>query len=413
MSQGISLLPKDKGPAEGSLKAVGSKRLHTDAPSSPVYHNVYVRRKVETEHSKVNSSQELKGNGRDKTKEHEEQQNVETEHSKVNSSQELKGNGRDKTKEHEEQKNVETEHSKVSSSQEFKVNERDRTKEQKEQQQKETEHSQVNSSQELKDNGSRKTKEQDERRVQHDHINKPEVPPPIAESGIKEDEERQTVQHGQVPEVAPPIAESGAKEQEERQTVQNEQVNKPELPPPIAESGIKEKEEWRTVQHEQVNKPELPPPITEPVRLMPSEMASPIAEPVGLVPSESPEKTNAETASEENEPPVVSANEPLVTPGTTVQGDIHRSGNQNPYWSERYIRLQAYLENCDRSPQEGYMRMLRSLSAADRSLHAIELEKRAIHLLVGEGKELQRMKSLNVLGKSPPNGSSKQAPLQR
>nr|XP_051219602.1 uncharacterized protein LOC127336796 isoform X5 [Lolium perenne] len=410
MSQGTSLVPKDKGPSEDNLKAVGTKRLHTDASSSPVYHNVYVRRKVETEHSKVNSSQELKGNGRGKTKEHEEQRNVETEHSKVNSSQELKGNGRDKTKEHEEQQNVETEHSKVSSSQELKGNERDKTKEQKE-----TEHSQVNSCQELKYNGSGKTKEQDERRVQHDHINKPEVPPPIAESGIKEEEERQMVQHGQLnrPEVAPHIAESGTKQQEERQGVQNEQVNKPELPPPIAESGIKEKEECQTVQHDQINRPELPPPITEPVGLVPSEMASPIAEPLGPVPSESPEKTNAETAPEENEPAVIPANEPLVTPGTTVEGDIHMSGNQNPYWSERYIRLQTYLENCDRSPQEGYMQMLRSLSAAGRSLHAIELEKRAIHLLVGEGKELQRMKSLNVLGKSPPNGSSKQAPLQR
>jgi hypothetical protein len=302
---------------------------------------------------------------------------------------------------------VETEHSKVSSSQELKVNGRE---------QKETGHSKVNSCQELKYNGSGKTKEQDERRVQHDHINKPEVPPPIAESGIKEEEERQMVQHGQLnrPEVAPHIAESGTKQQEERQGVQNEQVNKPELPPPIAESGIKEKEECQTVQHDQINRPELPPPITEPVGLVPSEMASPIAEPLGPVPSESPEKTNAETAPEENEPAVIPANEPLVTPGTTVEGDIHMSGNQNPYWSERYIRLQTYLENCDRSPQEGYMQskpfgwhhsnlyfvffsqsqsidffpliiVLRSLSAAGRSLHAIELEKRAIHLLVGEG----------------------------
>ena len=144
MSQG-TLPPKDKGPAEDSVKAVGTKRLHTDAPSSPVYHNVYVRRKVETEHSKVNSSQELKGIGKDKAKEQEEQQNVESEHSKVNSSQQLKGNGGEKTKEQKEQKNVETEHSKV------------------------------NYSQALKDNGSEKTKEQDERqKVQHDQVNKPD-----------------------------------------------------------------------------------------------------------------------------------------------------------------------------------------------------------------------------------------------
>nr|AHW98623.1 serine-rich 25 kda antigen protein [Oryza glaberrima] len=102
-------------------------------------------------------------------------------------------------------------------------------------------------------------------------------------------------------------------------------------------------------------------------------------------------------------------NEPPVAPGTTVQDDTHKSSNQ--YWNARFNRLQTYLESCDRSTQEGYMRMLRSLSAADRSMHAIDLEKRAIHLLVEEGKELQRMKALNVLGKVSPNVPSKQAPL--
>ena len=163
------------------------------------------------------------------------------------------------------------------------------------------------------------------------------------------------------------------------------------------------------VQHDQVNKPEVAPTIAESAGLVSSEMT----ESGGLEPSKSPEETHAETVPKINELPIASANEPPVAPSATVQGDIHRSGNQNPYWSERYDRLQTYLENCDRSPQEGYMRMLRSLSAAGRSMHAIELEKRAIHLLVEEGKELQRMKALNVLGKVSPNGPSKQDPLQR
>jgi hypothetical protein len=146
--------------------------------------------------------------------------------------------------------------------------------------------------------------------------------------------------------------------------------------------------------------------------LVSSAMASPIAESVRLAPSESPEKANAESIPEKNEPNVASANEPPATPGTGVQGDnIHRSSNQNPYWSKRYNRLHTYLENCDRSSQEGYMRsktflwqyirtlyffsltvltcspslVLRLLSATGRSMHAIELEKRAIHLIVEEG----------------------------
>ncbi|OEL23462.1 hypothetical protein BAE44_0015522 [Dichanthelium oligosanthes] len=79
MSEGTSPLPKDKGPTIEPGKAVGIKRLQTDTPSSPVYHNVYVRKKVESEHSKVNPSQELKGNGRDKAKEHEAHQDVQHE----------------------------------------------------------------------------------------------------------------------------------------------------------------------------------------------------------------------------------------------------------------------------------------------------------------------------------------------
>ncbi|KAI4968876.1 hypothetical protein ZWY2020_046206 [Hordeum vulgare] len=163
------------------------------------------------------------------------------------------------------------------------------------------------------------------------------------------------------------------------------------------------------VQHDQVNKPDVAPTIAESAGLVSSEMS----ESGGLEPSKSPEETNAETVPKKNELPIASANDPPAGPSTTVQGDMHRSGNQNPYWSERYDRLQTYLENCDRSSQEGYMRMLRTLSAAGRSMHAIELEKRAIHLLVEEGKELQRMKALNVLGKVSPNGPSKQDPLQR
>uniref|UniRef100_A0A0D3FS83 Serine-rich 25 kDa antigen protein n=1 Tax=Oryza barthii TaxID=65489 RepID=A0A0D3FS83_9ORYZ len=156
--------------------------------------------------------------------------------------------------------------------------------------------------------------------------------------------------------------------------VQHDQTNKPELPSSVA------------VQHDQTNKPELP---------------SSVAESGGIVFPNSPEKTNEQIVNKKNEPP--------VAPGTTVQDDTHKSSNQ--YWNARFNRLQTYLESCDRSTQEGYMRMLRSLSAADRSMHAIDLEKRAIHLLVEEGKELQRMKALNVLGKVSPNVPSKQAPL--
>ncbi|RLN18727.1 uncharacterized protein C2845_PM02G45740 [Panicum miliaceum] len=207
MPQGTSPLPKDKGPTTEPGKAVGIKRLQTDTPSSPGYHNVYVRRKVESEHSKVNPSQELKGNGRDK-----------------------------------------------------------------------------------------------------------------------------------------------AKEQEAHQDVQHEEAHRPQV-------------------------------------------ASHVAESVEIVSAKSPEKTNPETVPEKTEPPVAS--------GSAIQEDVKPLNIQ--YWNERFNRLQTYLESCDHSTQEGYLQKLRSLSAAGRSMHAIEL--------VEEGKELQRMKALNVLGKVSPNAPSKATPF--
>ncbi|CAA6655869.1 unnamed protein product [Spirodela intermedia] len=72
------------------------------------------------------------------------------------------------------------------------------------------------------------------------------------------------------------------------------------------------------------------------------------------------------------------------------------------YWKDRFLMLQKFLNQCDQSSQEEYIQMLRSTSAAGRSRHAVDLEKRAIHLLLEEGKELRRMKLLNVLGKLSP-----------
>ncbi|XP_078448410.1 uncharacterized protein LOC144716986 [Wolffia australiana] len=68
------------------------------------------------------------------------------------------------------------------------------------------------------------------------------------------------------------------------------------------------------------------------------------------------------------------------------------------YWKERFLMLQKFLNQCDQSDQEEYIQTLRSASAAVRSKHAVDLEKRAIHLLLEEGKELSRMKMLNILG---------------
>ncbi|CAL5418576.1 unnamed protein product [Camellia sinensis] len=70
--------------------------------------------------------------------------------------------------------------------------------------------------------------------------------------------------------------------------------------------------------------------------------------------------------------------------------------------TERFIHLQKVLKQCDESNQRDYIQMLLKLSPAELSRHAVELEKKAIQLTVEEGKQMQRMKALNILGKSGP-----------
>ncbi|KAG0460749.1 hypothetical protein HPP92_021046 [Vanilla planifolia] len=77
-------------------------------------------------------------------------------------------------------------------------------------------------------------------------------------------------------------------------------------------------------------------------------------------------------------------------------------GQGKEHLKERFIRLQMFLKNSNQCNQDEYVQKLRSLSATGRSMHAFELEKRAIQLLLDEGRELQRMKALNVLGKPLP-----------
>ncbi|TVU00711.1 hypothetical protein EJB05_53853, partial [Eragrostis curvula] len=355
MSQGTSALPKDKGPPTADPgKAVVTKRQHSDTPSSPGYHNVYVRRKVESEHNKVNSSQELKSNGRDKTKEQETQQDVQHE-----AQQDVQHEAHQEVQ-HEAQKDVQHE----------------AQKDVHEVQQGVQPEAQKDAQEEVQQDVQHEAHQD----VQHDEVNKPQVASPVAKSV----------------EPASSIT-SGKSNAETQQDVQHDKVNKPHMTSPVAKSvepassitsGKPDAATQQDVQLDEVNKPQV---------------ASPVAKSVEPATSITSGKPDAETVPKKTEAPVSSA--------TGTQDDVEQSSIQ--YWSERFNRLQTYLENCDRSTQEGYLRKLRSLSAAGRSMHAIELEKRAIHLLVEEGKELQRMKALNVLGKVSPNASSKQTPLQR
>ncbi|XP_058098534.1 uncharacterized protein LOC131243308 [Magnolia sinica] len=101
----------------------------------------------------------------------------------------------------------------------------------------------------------------------------------------------------------------------------------------------------------------------------------------------------------------VTVAEPSYSSATATTGIpllFNRQRTSNQLREQRFLQLQLFLKNCDQSSQEEYIKMLRSLSAAGRGKHAVELEKRAIHLFLEEGKEMQRVKALNALGKSTP-----------
>nr|XP_043612681.1 uncharacterized protein LOC122584698 [Erigeron canadensis] len=68
--------------------------------------------------------------------------------------------------------------------------------------------------------------------------------------------------------------------------------------------------------------------------------------------------------------------------------------------TDRFIRLQNFIKQCDGSNNRENIQFLLRLSPSELSKHAVELEKRAIQLTIDEGKEMQRMQALNILGKS-------------
>ncbi|PKU77667.1 uncharacterized protein LOC110097701 isoform X1 [Dendrobium catenatum] len=70
------------------------------------------------------------------------------------------------------------------------------------------------------------------------------------------------------------------------------------------------------------------------------------------------------------------------------------------YWTERFNRLQDRLQYLDKLGSKNYAERFRNFSIEELNKHAIELEKRAIHLSLEEVLQSNRVKDLNLLGKS-------------
>lgn len=91
----------------------------------------------------------------------------------------------------------------------------------------------------------------------------------------------------------------------------------------------------------------------------------------------------------------------LALSATPVGHKAEADTKNMPPFQQRFKKLQAFLKQCDESDQMDCLQALRTLSASARSSHAVELETRAIRLSLEEGKEMDRMTLLNVLGHVP------------
>ncbi|KAI5071132.1 hypothetical protein GOP47_0013383 [Adiantum capillus-veneris] len=86
----------------------------------------------------------------------------------------------------------------------------------------------------------------------------------------------------------------------------------------------------------------------------------------------------------------------LALSATPIANDIATTNAKVLPFQQRFKQLQAFLKQCDEADQNGCLHALRSLPAAARSGHAVELETRAIRLSLEEGKEMKRMRLLNL-----------------
>jgi hypothetical protein len=89
---------------------------------------------------------------------------------------------------------------------------------------------------------------------------------------------------------------------------------------------------------------------------------------------------------------------PLQIPSSPAQEPTPTSHKLD--WEERYLHLQMLLNKLNQSDRTDHVQMLWSLSSAELSKHAVDLEKRSIQFSLEEAREMQRVAALNVLGRS-------------
>lgn len=107
---------------------------------------------------------------------------------------------------------------------------------------------------------------------------------------------------------------------------------------------------------------------------------------------------------QENNTFCVPASAPTPIALTTISPEVSHSadfeGSRDHETKEQFLPVQRPLKLCDDYDQMNYIQRLRPLSPYELSRYAVELEKRSIQLSIEEGKEINRMKALNIFQKS-------------
>ncbi|KAL5706172.1 hypothetical protein ACHQM5_024376 [Ranunculus cassubicifolius] len=85
-----------------------------------------------------------------------------------------------------------------------------------------------------------------------------------------------------------------------------------------------------------------------------------------------------------NEMLSVESNRETNTDEVSHLRSLQRSSDQ--HWNERFFQLQTLLTSIDHAKNQENIKRLQSLTPAVRSKHGVDLEKRAIQLLLEEGK---------------------------
>ncbi|KAE8057397.1 hypothetical protein FH972_014094 [Carpinus fangiana] len=162
------------------------------------------------------------------------------------------------------------------------------------------------------------------------------------------------------------------------------------------------------------NKPELPQQHPEEKERNTSSVPASAPTPSASVMTFSPDRPSVpiSLANPGSGLPAAESNCLQLTSESDIPQFTDSKGNTDQERKEQFLHLQKPQKHCYEYDQRDYNHLFRHLSPVELNRCAVELEKRSIQLSVEEGKEIKRMKALNIFGKSSLTNDPLQAFLQ-